>query len=634
MKNPVILKMLFAAFIIAVFCFFSTSAIGQIVPYQVDNSFSTEWEATAFNNARRMVRDSDGYLHTVYHSQPTTGTAPMGTGCSIFYAYSTKPCNLNIAPAKVDWVIQELIPVSLHNYDNRYPALVIEHGTPANPKGNDILHLVWQRDPVMGAPGAGDYEIWYANTVGNDIDISTGKTAVWNPPVKLWDTMGQHDLVPSIACNYNNHLHLAWQAEMWDGDSEILYAKSINHGATWTDNAGQLLSTFGGAATPFNLSNNNCSSQCPSIACIIDSPNPPTISPGQMGYMPGTVDSYTYTTETVHIAWHDKTDAAAGGCAPGVGDYHIWYSYSPNDGNTWPTKEDVTMMTLGDRDIYVSLAVDYYDQPHIAFMHNCDNNHDPSPPMPLNYLAGVDPYLVQSFPGPDPRMYGSNNPVPIPVNQFITYTYRMWIPPFPNGIWQPRTFITMGTTDDEFPSISVDTQMGIHLAWQSWGAMTQEYVIMTCFRAFNWALPGFNSWLAWESSYELTQDATNDDLFPSEAMKKVSMYSGGNFKDFDLAWTRINGTGRSAAIDNINQQIWYMGATKWTDPPVVTPTPTPIPTATATPTPTPSPTPEFTPTPTPEFTPTPTPEFTPTPTPEFTPTPTPSSRVNEWKIYK
>ena len=30
---------------------------------------STEWEATGFNNGRRMVRDSNGYFHAVWHAQ-------------------------------------------------------------------------------------------------------------------------------------------------------------------------------------------------------------------------------------------------------------------------------------------------------------------------------------------------------------------------------------------------------------------------------------------------------------------------------------------------------------------------------------------------------------------------------------
>lgn len=614
--------------LIIILSFFSIPIFGQFIPYQVDNSFSTEWEATAFNGGRRLVRDSDGYLHTVYHTKPTTGTLPTGTGCSIFYAYSTKPCNLNIAPVKVDWVITEIVRVADYSYDNRYPALIIEHGTPSNPKGNDVLHLVWQRDPAGLSAGNGDYEIWYMNTYGNDIDIAGGKIAIWNPPVKIWDTPANHDLVPSIACNYNNHLHLAWQAEKYDGDSEILYARSVNHGATWTDNFGVALTTFGGIASPYNLSNNSCSSQCPSIACIIDAPDDPKISPGQMGYIPGTVDSYTYTTSTVHIVWHDKLDSDLGSCTTLPGNYHIWYSYSPDDGNTWLFQEDVTNMTLGDRDIYASLTVDYYDQPHIAFMHNCDNDHDPSPSLPPSYLAGVDPYQTASFPGPDPRMYGNNNPSPIPVKQFITYTNRTWLPPLPNGIWQPRQYITMGPTDDEFPSIALDEQMGIHIAWQSWGQMTQEYVIMTCFKQFNWIAPGFNSWLPWSSNLELTQDGTNDDLFPSEAHKKLSMYSGGTMSDLDLVWTRVNGIGRSAAIDNVSQEIWYLGATVWSDPPPVTPSPTPLPTLTPTPMATVTPTPQATPTP--EATVTPTPEAT--PTPDITPTP--ATLVPDWKLYK
>ena len=537
-------------------------ALAQFSPWRVDTSFSTEWEATAFNGGRRMVRDSEGYLHAVYHSRPTSGTAPTGTGCSIFYAYTQVPCNGNNFPAQPDWIIQEIVPVLENPYDNRYPALVIEHGTKDDPRGNDVLHLVWQRDTVYSdPPGTGDYEIWYMSTFGNDIDIPGGLPAVWNPPVQIWDNNGHHDLVPSIACNYNNHLHLAWQSEAYEGGpSQILYARSIDNGITWTDDQGNVLITFGGGASPFNLSATPCSSQCPSIACVIDAPTTPTITPGSMEYTPGSVEPYTYTTETVHIAWHDKMDGESGTCLTGIGDYHIFYSYSPNDGKNWTVFEDVSDLTAGDRDIYVSLTVDYYDQPHISFMHGCDNEHDPEPPGPANYLAGVSPVNPVSFPGPDPGMYGA-------LNQMIVYTFRAWTPPLPMGVWQPRTFITSGTTDDEFPTIAMDKDMGLHLSWQSWGSAFTEYVIMMNFNAFNWAMPGFVSWTIWDvMGWELTFDGLYDDLFPSEAHKKVAMYSGNTPGDLDLVWTRISGLGSTAAISG-TQEVWYLGSTVWTYPP-------------------------------------------------------------------
>lgn len=31
-------------------------------------NLTSEWEATAFNNGRRMVRDSNGYFHAFWHS--------------------------------------------------------------------------------------------------------------------------------------------------------------------------------------------------------------------------------------------------------------------------------------------------------------------------------------------------------------------------------------------------------------------------------------------------------------------------------------------------------------------------------------------------------------------------------------
>lgn len=544
-------------FMVTVFLLITFSGFAQFNLWRIDQSFSTEWEATAFNNGRRLVRDSEGYLHTVYHSKPTSGTAPTGTGCSIFYAYSIQPCVADISPAQVDWIIQEIVPVETYIYDNRYPSIVIEHGNKYDPRSNDVLHVVWQREASSEIPGNGDYEIWYMSTFGNDIDIGAGLIAVWNPPMQLWNTTSHHDLVPSIACNYNNHLHVAWQAEGWDiplpANSEILYIRSVDNGLTWTDNQGNPLSTFGGAATPYNISQTPLSSQCPSIACVIDAPTTPSIAPGKMEFEPGLVEPYTYTTETVHIAWHDRTY----GLSPG--DYHILYDYSPDDGQNWIPQENVTALTAGDRDIYVSLTVDYYDQPHLAWMHNCNNDHDPDPPAAANYLAGISPVNPVSFPGPDPGMYGA-------LNQIIMYSYRSWVPPFPNGMWNPREMITAGTTDDEFPTIAMDEQMGVHLAWQSWGSFTSEYVIMITFKTFNWMMPGFNSWNPWDINYEITFDNLWDDLFPSEAHKKLAMYSGGTLGDFDLVWTKISGLGSTAAVSGL-QEIWNTGATVWKFPP-------------------------------------------------------------------
>ena len=544
----------------------------QLTPYRVDNSFSSEWEATAFNNGRRLVRDSDGYLHTVWHSRNTTGTAPNGSGCSIFYSYTTTPCKGDGIPDNDDWVAPiNIVDVVENPFDNRYPALVIEHGSKTDPKGNDVLHVVWQRDASGAVPGSGDYEIWYMNTYGQDIDIAGGLPAIWGPPIQIWNLPGHHDLVPSIACNYNNHLHVAWQCENWDGDSEILYARSTDHGMTWTDNMGSNLTTFGGPAIPYNISNNICSSQCPSIACVIDAPTTPSLAPQREFYEPleGTVESYTYTTCTVHVAWHDK-DAGMGGCSPLPGDYHIWYGYSPDDGTNWPVLEDVTILTAGDYDTYVSLTVDYYDQPHIAFMHNCDNEHDPDPPGPATYIAGLSPVNPVSFPGPDPKMYGV-------LPQIIIYSFRAWAPPLPNGIWQGREMITMGMTDDEFPSVAMDEQMGVHIAWQSWGAVTMEYIIMVNHNPFNWMAPGFINWMGWGMNMELTSEGFMgpyfDDLFPSEAHKKLGMYSGGASTDLDLVWTRIGGQGSAAAIGG-NNEIWYLGATTWKNPPAFPGAPT------------------------------------------------------------
>ena len=541
--------------------------------WQIDTSSSSEWEATAFNGGRRVVRDADGFLHTVFHSLPA-GAPPTGTQCSIYYSHSILPCSGYLQPAQVDWSApEEIAGVTEHVVDNRYPSIAIEHGSSSSPKGNDILHVVWQRDPVGSG---GDYEICYMNTMGDSF-ISGGTPAVWSTPTLIWNTTSHHDLVPSIAINKDNHIHIVWQTEAWDGDSEILYVRSTDGGTTFTDEAGNLLSNFGGGALPYNLSNNTLSSQCPSIACMIDETPERAIGSSM------TAAPYVYNSTSVHVVWHDKTDATGG-----AGDYNIFYTHSGDDGKNWDPAENVSAMTSRDRSIYTSIAVDYFDQPHIAYMHNCTNDHDPEPPGPGNYLAGINPLNPVSFPGPDPNMYGT-------LMQIVEYTYRT--PPGLGGTWQTPETLTLGSVDDEFPSIAIDCNLGLHVAWQSWGSMipspTGQYTIMKAFKGFNWSTPypsgwpiGTGNWTIYELSSEIAGPDYWDDLFPSIAPKKVSMFTCSTQDDFDLVWTRINGVGSDAAIDAINQEIWYSGGTTWSDPPVIPPTPTPAATSTPTATPT------------------------------------------------
>ena len=155
-KLPVYIStfLFFCGFILPVYVHaVGPSAIGQ----------SSEWEATGFNNGRRMVRDSNGYFHAFWHSNPNLPAGPSGDSCHIFYSYTTTTAT---EPPPMSSQGQWAFPIDMtqllgHN-DDRYPSVAIEYDIYDNYPSwtnKNKLHVVWQGNIQEN----GRYEVYYAS---------------------------------------------------------------------------------------------------------------------------------------------------------------------------------------------------------------------------------------------------------------------------------------------------------------------------------------------------------------------------------------------------------------------------------------------------------------------------------------
>lgn len=461
--------------------------------HQVDTDLTSEWEATGFNNGRAMVRDADGYFHIVYHTQDNPDSSPGGP-CDIWYSHTLIPAPPTIS---ADWAPAVKI-VNLPG-DDRYPSIAIEHGSAGVSNDNDMLHVVWQHNE--GEPGS-VYDIFYCSSPNALV-----------PPPDAWrlasplHVSAHNSLVPDIDCSLGNILHVVWQEEDVDPFSEIYYSQSPDHGGSWS---------------PFtNISMTlEANSQMPDVATIIDFPEAPS--------------EYTYCSEVVHVVWNDDYDTSS---PP-----HILYTFSPDAGISWMPFEDVTFISGAyGSDGYPTLTVDRDDIPHVAWMTYLLPS-DPDNPGP--YTPGVDPAVVNSFPGPDPGMYG------VYLN-YILYSWRL------GAVWSPFETVSGVIGDEEFPSIAVDQYNNLYVAYQNM-LVSGDYDIYQATKVIG----GF----PWVPAC-ISNDPDHDDFFPSEATKKAGTSSPG----FDLTWTKIDSDGSagghgSLAARSSAHEIWFSGNTSYAPP--------------------------------------------------------------------
>lgn len=381
---------------------------GQIAgPPNPNGAESSEWEATAFNNGRRIVRDANGFFHAFWHSQDPLPAGPSGFGAHIFYSHTIQPASeLPSMAMQGAWTDPVNLTLTLEGFtDHRYPSVAIEYDIyDGEWKAVNSLHLVWQALSEAHTR----YEILYASIPVQNPPNYPGPSFTIYENLSL--TPSTDSLVPSIAINQhggwsNQHIHVVWQEEdindggniNLSGDqlfSDIAYIRSTDSGLIWSGPAG------GWALYLWdNLSQTSTNSQMPSVSCILDQF---TGAPAQTNRQ-----ELGYNTNTVHVAYHEDVFVEE----PLPQEIHVFYTKSSDDGLTWQPRTDVTMalnlMESDKTEAYPSLAVDMLDHPHLAYMIN-----DLVPSEPLRegdpshyYLAGIHPQQNRAFPGPNPGMY-------------------------------------------------------------------------------------------------------------------------------------------------------------------------------------------------------------------------------------
>lgn len=477
---------------------------------------SSEWEATGFNNGRRMVRDTNGYFHIVWHSQTNPNNPPMGTNCHVYYACITDTGMIWIPPQCMTINMPELL-------DSRYPSIAIEYDGVDN-FGDWLnynqIHIVWQAK--------------MANS--NTYEVLHSAIQITNPPVvpmpfnwgstqNLSNSPAVDSLVPAIAINkfttdpaLDQNIHVVWQEEDVTGrygmdaaGSDIFYSMSWNCGTNWT--------------VPANLTNTRMNSQMPSISCVLDSyyGTPPQYAGNDSAYL----------SDDVHVSYHENTLA---------GGINVYYLQSPNNGAMWNAPVNLSP-ALEVSEGYSNIAVDMEDRMHVV----CMDDLVRSEPIQGAYMPGIDPYNNQSFPGPDPGMYH------VVANAVKYYGFA------PALILQ-----SSDSFDREFPTVALDRAQNLDLNWQEHfiGPMPATYDILRiqCMNTSPVTRPlSVPVYPAWNSYATIdSNDFNNDYLFPNLAHKKVSMYlniNNGSHNIFSEVWTKITGLDQPSAIAALAKTI-------------------------------------------------------------------------------
>lgn len=491
---------------------------------------SSEWDASAFNNGRRVVRDTSdpnrGYIHYVWHSQSNPNSRPWYNFNHIYYACTDEYGAIVIAPTNLTFQLQGLD-------DNRYPSIAIEYGCKEGDNHlhyNDV-HLVWQGKIST----TGNYDIFHACLQFNGSPPVSVTPFLWTHVNPLSQTFTQ-SLVPSIAINntddlQNQHIHVAWQEEdinINNNAAEICYTRSIDSGMTFSGPAS------GGLWD--NITNTTQNSQMPSISCSLDY------------YCEDTTDPSIgcYKSPEVYVAYNEDQPG------PGTG-ISIYYRRSPNDGVIWSAAQNVTTLTGGTiqtADGYPCLAVDMHNDVYIAFMRGVMQNDQSGG----TYSPGFDPSNWSSFPGPAPGMY-----------RILTNSLVVWS----SNTSLPVLYSQLPDDDLEFPTLAFDREHNLTVTWQNFvGTYMNGYYNIYRAHNLNYAglgcppiKPVFGTWFY--PFYE-SLDYNNDDYFPNLAHKKASGYRGvpgDPFPpNFTGMWTKIVGLGYTAATAAVAKTIFMFNS--------------------------------------------------------------------------
>ena len=185
--------------------------------------------------------------------------------------------------------------------------------------GTSNVHTVWY-DARFG-----DTEIMYKR--------STDNGATWEAVVRLTNNAGASEL-PSIAASGSN-IHVVWQDQR-DGNFEIYYKLSTNHGVTWSGDE--------------RLTTNGATSVNPSISLRLN---------------------------VIQVVWQDDRD----------GNNEIYFKRSLDNGITW---EPIVRMTNNSgSSTSPSITTDSGENTHIVWQDNRDGNDEICNILVNCYVNGV-----------------------------------------------------------------------------------------------------------------------------------------------------------------------------------------------------------------------------------------------------
>lgn len=279
--------------------------ICSVASANIDVSFLMTGGDSQLENGRRIVRDSQGFYHTVICNPHPTPLLESLSSLDAWGKAWTPSMVLPFAPAQ-------------------FPALAIDMA--------DILHLVWSDGT----------DVWYAN--------SPAGMNTWSNALNLSNSGWSPSIFPSIDCDAQT-IHVVWQEVDYYGAAsgdEILYSASLDNGMS-----------FNG---PINVSNNPFESERPCVACPYD------WSPGDAHVIWDEIQSsfQVYHTSTSNNGMSWQSTVLVSQVAPGVPDLaglyaclvvdgsdnpHVTYSQGNNQGGVFYNTSTDGGATFGIREV-------------------------------------------------------------------------------------------------------------------------------------------------------------------------------------------------------------------------------------------------------------------------------------------
>lgn len=274
----------------------------------------------------------------------------------------------------------------------------------------------------------------------------------WTATSRLTWSSG-HSFAPAIAIDSNGHIHVTWH-DKTSGNYEILYKKSTNGGITWNSK---------------RLTWNSGNSEHSSIA----------------------VDS----ADNVHVVWYDKTP----------GNIEIYYKKSTNAGMTWGAINRLTWNS-GDSNSPV-IAVDSNNHIHVVWSDLTPGNYEIfyrkstnagvtwGGTKRLSWNSGLSTSQVIAV--------DSNNTIHLVWGDNTPGNYEIFYKRSTNGgvNWTSKK-ITWTSGASQFPSIAIDSNDNIHLAWyDSTPGNSEIYYKRSTNGGVTWSSTKRLSWNASSSMY-------------------------------------------------------------------------------------------------------------------------------------